>query len=240
MQNWSLTAFAAGEEEAFAEFSLSLPDGLDGWPGNRHFTVCYTLGKKGMLRLDYTARSDRATYVNMSNHTYWNLEQLPERAMEQRFFIDAEGMYFNGEDALPREIVSCDRLLRESGADFTRENRAGDLLHGGDDPYGRQIALGGGIDNGFLLRRTRRADEPACVLTSADRRLSLRLYTDAPALVVYFAGGMKEGVLLENGSRTVKNCAIALEAQEIPNLAPQSPLLPEETFKRTICYQLCW
>lgn len=240
LQNWRLLSCAAEQDSAYAEFALFLPDGLDGWPGNRSFTVRYTLDENDTIRMDYTAKSDRATYVNMSNHTYWNLEQLPERAMEQRLFIDTEGMYQNGEDALPCGILSRGQILRESGVDLTKENRAGDLIRSGEDLYGRQIALGGGIDNGFLLRCDRRADEPACVLASADGRLAVELYTDAPAVVVYQAGGMKEGVRMENGCVTRKNCAIALEAQAIPNLEPQKPLLPGECFRRMIRYRIRW
>lgn len=53
--------------------SAAQPDGLDGYLGNRRYQVRYTLADPGILTMEYTAWTDVPTYINLSNHTYWNL-----------------------------------------------------------------------------------------------------------------------------------------------------------------------
>ena len=53
--------------------TTSLKDGELGLPGNRTFTAVFTVMRTGVFRIDYGCESDRATYVSMTNHTYFNL-----------------------------------------------------------------------------------------------------------------------------------------------------------------------
>ena len=55
------------------ELRTFLPDGADGFPGNRQFTADYSLDENNSLTLIYTAVSDKDTYFNLTNHTYFNL-----------------------------------------------------------------------------------------------------------------------------------------------------------------------
>lgn len=62
-------------------FTAMQPDGLDGFPGNRRYYVSYVIEDTNWIRIVYRAESDQPTYVNLSNHTYWNLagsEWVPE------------------------------------------------------------------------------------------------------------------------------------------------------------------
>lgn len=240
LQNWTLTGCGADDETAYAEFALDLEDGLDGWPGNRTFTVRYTLNESSALTIDLSAKTDKPTYINMSNHAYWNLEFDPAHAMEQRFSIDAESMCYNDSRSLPSVCVPCEDIFGENGIDFTAKNTIGDFLPPRAGAFGHQVEMGGGIDNAFMLRKGRDLNKPACTLESRNEKIRLELYTDAPSIVVYQAGGMKADILLRSGFHTKKNCAIALEAQEIPNLSPVTPLSPDSEFARRICYKISW
>lgn len=240
LQNWTLIECKADETHAYAVFALALAAGLDGWSGNRKFTVRYTVDQNSTIEIDLSAETDRKTYINMSNHAYWNLERDPANAMEQRLTLDVAAMCYNDAHSLPSCVVPCEKILQENGIDFTEKNRIGDFLQSTTDDYGKQIEMGGGIDNAFLLRSKRNPEMPACILENSNGSIKLELYTDAPAVVVYQAGGMKPGIRLRNGFLTTKNCAIALEAQDIPNLSPVKPLAPGEEFKRKICYKLFW
>ena len=54
-------------------FSLELPDGEMGFPGNKKFSITYTLTDENELRLDYHASTDKKTILNPTNHAYFNL-----------------------------------------------------------------------------------------------------------------------------------------------------------------------
>ena len=238
VRNWTLLSNGADDSRAYAEFYLELPDGLDGWSGNRKFYVCYSLDNEDSLCIDLSAETDQTTYINMSNHAYWNLDDDPSKAMEQILFVDTEGMYFNGDDSLPEQVVSIDEILYESGIDFRQSNSCSKLIAPTNGEYAKQVLAGKGIDNAFSLRKGREIDQRVCELISADQKLCLELFTDAPDLVIYMAGSLKADLLLENGKMTCRNCAVALEAQEIPNLKVNRPLFPGEVFHRTIRYRI--
>lgn len=70
MRVWRLAEL----DEAAATFTLDLADGVGGFPGNRRLTARYALPGKGRLRLDLTAITDRATWINLAQHSYWNLD----------------------------------------------------------------------------------------------------------------------------------------------------------------------
>ena len=67
--NWE----ALYADEKSIKLRTSLADGTDGFPGNRTFTAEYSLDEENRLTMKYTAVSDRDTYFNMSNHTYFNM-----------------------------------------------------------------------------------------------------------------------------------------------------------------------
>ena len=67
------------------------PDGLDGWPGNRAYQARYTLSDDNRLTIEYEARTDRPTYFNLSNHTYWNLSgDFTRPALGQELTVEAD------------------------------------------------------------------------------------------------------------------------------------------------------
>ena len=71
----------------------------DGFPGNRIFTCCYTLEEDDLV-INFYAESDRATFVNMTNHSYFNLDQA-DHLENHLFMIDASGVLELDNEGIP-------------------------------------------------------------------------------------------------------------------------------------------
>ena len=67
--------------------TTSLEDGELGLPGNRTFTAVFTVTRTGVFRIEYGCESDRATYVSMTNHTYFNLAGHNSGMDCEHFFV---------------------------------------------------------------------------------------------------------------------------------------------------------
>lgn len=202
-------------------FSLTLPDGLDGYPGNRQIEAEYALAGRA-LRVRYTAVTDKPTWLGLTNHVYWDLSgRFDGAALDQRLQIAAEKVVFNGPGHLPQAVRPA-----EGPFDFRapRSLRAGM----GVDPTHAQLALGRGYNNAFLLDSAlSEGMGGAARLACPESGLGMRLRTNQPALVLYSGGFL--------GGGATPGCAVAMEAQHVPDpfhLPGQQPaiLRPGETY----------
>src|SRR5438552_2978476 len=70
---WQAKPLPANPQEAGLELSYLGKDGEEGYPGNLRATLVYTLANNNELKLDFTATTDKATPINLTNHSYFNL-----------------------------------------------------------------------------------------------------------------------------------------------------------------------
>lgn len=251
-QLWQVTSLASGLESASILLSAVQPDGLDGYPGNRIYQVKYTLEDTNWLTIEYTAMTDAPTYINMSNHTYWNLSgDFSVSGLEQEIQIFANNVCVNNKDHLPADIIPA----ADTVFDFRSSRQLLSLIRSAKSPVCKeQLSIGRGYNNAYILNRNqtfrplRSAKRPveikkACILRDRGTGRTLKMMTDAPALVLYSGGFLPRGMTLCGGAPSLASCAIALEAQDIPDvmhLLPDNYRLttPEEPFYRTIRYHI--
>lgn len=229
-QRW--TVAASGPDRV--RFALTLPDGLDGYPGNRRLCAEYAV-EGDALSVAYTATTDAPTWIDMTNHVYWDLGgRFDGSAMRQTLELAARRVVKNDGAHLPVGIKDADGAF-----DFTAPCALSDRrdAHPGDAQL--QIALG--YNNAFLL-------DPALVqskgfaarLTAPDGGLRMTMTTDQPAIVLYSGGFLGDDTTLHTAPGVASpGCAIALEAQGLPDPfhlpgAGAVPLHPGETWRRTI------
>lgn len=246
---WNVDAVMCMEDTASVLLSCEQPDGLDGYPGNRRYQVRYTFTEPGELTIEQDAWTDQTTYVNLSNHTYWNLSgDFTQPALHQELLIHADQVCINDENHLPVSLIP----VTDTAFDFRKQRSLCSAIQAASDPISlKQLQTGRGYNHGFLLKPSASHDPqptdtgltPACTLKDPDSQRTVRLLTDAPALVLYSGGYLPDGILLMNEQHSVPSCAVALEAQDLPDtphLLPNSCRLasPDKPFHRIIQFHI--
>ena len=165
-------------------FCLDSPDGDQGFPGNLHIEVSYTLTDEGDLHIDYAAISDADTPLNLTNHSYFNLNGHDSGSVLGHLcHVEADSFTPVDENTLPTGEL---RQTRGTPFDFSVPASFAGKLREGD----RQIALCGGFDHNYVLRGEgyRRAAE----LYSDRSGIAMTVSTDLPGMQLYTANGMSD------------------------------------------------
>ena len=191
------------EEETNLMLSYVSPDGEEGFPGNLEVTVTYSLTERGLL-IDYKAVSDKDTVINLTNHSYFNLNG-PEGTTDGLLLsIDADAITAVDEALIPHgEFTSVEGNL----FDFRKARPF--ICDLSSHPV---LGKRGCYDENFVLK----GEGFRCVSTlySADTGIYMETYTDQPGMQIYT--GNKKG--------------IALETQNFPN-AVNCPNFPSAVLK---------
>lgn len=219
------------------ELSLLSPDGDNGFPGNVSVTVVYTLDNENRLRIDYRATTDRATVINMTNHTYWNLNgDLGSSALNHLLRLDAD------------RYLPVDETLIPTGGYEPVANTPMDFRD--MKPIGRdieadyeQLHIGSGYDHCWVLSVPRDLLCPAACLSSPTNGIVLEVFTDAPGVQLY-TGNFLDGVIGKGGVAYPRRSAVCLETQQYPDSPnhswPESTgrLEPGKPFHSTTIFKL--
>ena len=249
---WHTDSLKQASDFVRITFSAFQRHGEDGYPGNRSYRAIYTLDDTNWLTIQYQAATDRTTYINLSNHTYWNLTgDFTRSALTQELTLFSSNVGLLDEAHLPVNICP----VRDTPFDFQKGRTLAQAMEGRMDARFQQQFLGErGFNHPFLLKkaRPRRALpsvrqvpslQKACVLRDPASGRTMQMMTSAPVLVVYSGGFLPENRLLANGQFSTASCAIALEAQDFPDVMhtlPEAWRLTRagETYERVIRFHI--
>lgn len=189
--------------EDFVRFSRLSPDGEENYPGDLAVSVTYTLTGDNTLRIVYDADTSADTVVNLTNHSYFNLDGGGS-ALDTELMICAERFTELGEGTLP-----TGRILPVEGTplDFRRFKPIGQDLEADCE----QLRLGGGYDHNFVL-----SGRHAASARSNASGIQMDVYTDMPGVQLYSANGLsaRPG---KGGKGMAEHFAFCLETQLFPN-----------------------
>ena len=196
-------------------FCLDSPDGDQGFPGNLHIEVTYSLPGSGKLRIDYRAVSDADTPVSFTNHSYFNLNGHDSgTVLGHMAKINAE--YFTPVDT---GLIPLEEPAPVAGTpfDFREEKMLGRDINSDDE----QIGFGGGYDHNFIIGGSaceagERSIKEAGVLYSDDSGICMTVLTDMPDMQVYTANGLNDEPG-KDGAVYGRRSAVCLETQFRPN-----------------------
>ncbi|MFV0491416.1 MAG: aldose epimerase family protein [Pseudorhodobacter sp.] len=161
-QNWEIVE--ASEQSVL--FRVDLPDGLGGFPGNRHVSACYTLSGPKTLRLDLTMITDAPTLANLAHHGYWTLDGRHDLT-GHRLRIAASGITETDERLIPTGRILS---VTDTAYDFRKMR----LIDPGQPP----------LDTNFCLATARRTMRDVLWLEGAGG-VTMVLATTEPGLQIY-------------------------------------------------------
>ncbi len=206
----------------YAEPSLSLTltdeDGMEGYPGTVEVNVIYTLTEDNSIKIEYYATTDKPTPVNLTNHSYFNLngyhsgDILNHRA---QLYTD-KFTPFNEAFCPTGEIAS----VKGTPYDFTEPKSIYDAVKHTED---EQIRINLGVDNSFFYGRKGIMKHFATIYAPESGRI-LDCYSDQTAMQFY-CGNYLKGTPGKNGSKLNYRNALCLETQYTPN-SPNNDWLP--------------
>lgn len=217
-------------------FSRTSPSGEEGYPGNLDVCVTYTLTAKNELIIDYWATTDRATPVNLSNHSYFNLAgEGAETVLLHDLKIHADAMLPIDKNSVPSgEIVP----VANTPFDFRQPKPVGLDI----DQPNEQLANGSGYDHTFVLKPQKADSVPAAILYEKTSGRMMRVFTDQPGLQLYTANFLDGSLTGKSGRPYARQSALCLETQHFPDSPNQSQfpntiLQPGETYQSRTTYQ---
>ena len=202
-------------------FTHTSPDGDEGYPGTLRARVTYTLTDRDELVVDYHATTDRATPVNLTQHTYWNLAGDGRRdVLGHELMIAADS--FTPVDST---LIPTGEIAPVAGTpfDFRKLTPIGSRIDRRDD---QQIAHGGGYDHNFVLDRRGAAGlaHAARVVEPTTGR-TLDVYTTEPGVQFYSGNFLDGSITGKQGHVYQHRFGFALETQHFPD-SPNHPNFP--------------
>lgn len=193
-------------------------DGDQGFPGNLVIEVVYTLSSDNALQIAYSATTDKATPVNLTNHCYFNLS-----AGKQNTILDHEVMLqaekFTAVDSL---LIPTGQLPDVKGTpmDFTSPKKIGAEL----------AAVKGGYDHNWVLKRTGKDLEKIATAYDASSGRFMEVFTTEPGLQFY-TGNFLDGTLKgKQQQKYQQHAGFCMETQHFPD-APNQPSFPNTIVK---------
>jgi aldose 1-epimerase len=210
---WQYQVYEVVEADAnHLKLLRNSPDGDNSFPGNVKAYVTYTLTDQNAIDIWYEATSDKPTVINMTNHSYFNIDGDPaNNVLDDILYIKSSTTTAVGEGLIPTgEIVS----LLDTPMDFNTPKRIGDDI---DKRDFEQIALGNGYDHNWILDTNGDITVPAASLVSPKTGIKLEVYTDEPGIQVYSGNFLDGSVTGKNGIVYNQRAGICLETQHYPD-----------------------
>lgn len=210
--------------DSTVEMSLVSPDGDNAFPGTVRATVRYTLTADNAIDIRYEATTDKKTVINMTNHSYFNLNGTPSQHCENQL------LYINADRYTPADTtyMPTGQMLRVSGTpmDFRKPTPLSKDINNQRFAMTRNAH---GFDHNWCLNtwHNGQPDESTVVasLYSPKTGIMLQVFTNEPGIQVYTGNFLDASFAGKHGYRYPKHSAVCMETQHYPD-SPNHPEWP--------------
>jgi aldose 1-epimerase len=215
---------ASGTSDSIPELTLKYlsEDGEEGYPGNLHVTVKYTLTDDDELKIEYEAYTDKPTVINLTQHNYYNLTgDHSNTILDHTLMIDADHFTPVDSTLIPTGEI---KAVKGTPFDFTTATKIGARI---DSVPGSKP---GGYDHNWVLNK--KGDGMALVATLSEEKSGrkMEVYTTEPGLQFY-SGNFLDGTINgSDGKPFNQHTGLCLETQHFPD-SPNQPNFPSTLLK---------
>lgn len=216
--------------EGKLELSYVSEDGEEGYPGELSCKITYSINDENELRVDYKATTNKATIINLTNHSYFNLKDGGASSiLDHEIQIMSDYYTPVSEGLIPTgEILS----VKDTPFDFSEFVKIGKWI----DALNEQLELGLGYDHNYVLRKNE--DElglAATVLEYVSGR-KMEVYTTEPGIQFYSGNFLKGDITGKEGTVYNHRSGLCLETQHFPD-SPNNPHFPSVILRPGETYQ---
>lgn len=231
LQGFNKAVWKASAVEGGVQLSHTSPDGDQGYPGEVHVTLTYTLQGE-TLTAEYQARSTKTTPINLTNHSYFNLAgQAADKVYDHEVSISAECYLPVDDTSIPTGDV---RPVEGTPFDLRKPVLLGPRL---------KALPGPGFDHNFCLRSRDEpwAERPAARVCHPESGRVLEVSTSQEGLQFYTANFLDGSITGKEGVKYGKHCSFCLETQNWPDAVNQTSfpnclLRPGELYRHVTRY----
>jgi aldose 1-epimerase len=223
--------------EPFVTLGYVSPDGEENYPGTLDVSLTYRITGPRELSFAFTARTDRPTIINLTNHSFFNLEGTASGRdiLDHRLALFADHFLAIDPTAIP--LAGPPRAVAGTPFDFRQPTAIGARIRSDD----QQLRYGKGYDHNFCLPDDHGLKLAARVEAPRSARI-FELLTDQPGLQFYSGNYLDGAIVGKQGRLYRQSDAFCLEPQVWPN-SPNRPdfpsprLAPGEVYRRQIVYR---
>lgn len=224
LKGFDKVAWDAQQDNAGITFTYTSKDGEEGYPGNLTVTVRYELSNANELSIQYSAETDKSTVLNMSNHSYFNLDgQGKGDILSHELIINADAYTPVDPTLIPTGEI---RKVAGTAFDFSTAHTIGERVN---DTTDEQIRFGMGYDHNFVLKGEDKKMKLAASVYSPATGRTLEVSTTEPA-VQFYCGNFLDGSEKGKGSVYQHRYGFCLETQHYPD-SPNQPSFPSSVLK---------
>jgi aldose 1-epimerase len=208
---WNVTNITSGDNPSIT-LSLLSEDLDENFPGELHIDLTYTLTEDNELKLEYKATTTEDTVINLTHHSYFNLDGHDGNVLDQTMFIDAEKMLETDSVNIPSGNFTA---LANHDFDFRTTKKCPAI-----------------IDNSFVIEATNNA---VAKLYSAKNNLQMSVYTDQPSVHIYVGGKCSNTLKGKENINYHTTSGICFETQNFPD-APNQEHFPNSVLRKGDAY----
>lgn len=215
------------------ELTYISPDGEEGFPGTLTVKMTYRLTDQNEFRIDYEATTDKPTVVNLTQHSFFNLNgEGNGDVLDHIVTIDADFFTPNDENSTPTGEI---RSVENTPMDFRSPHAIGERI---DRDY-QQLVFGAGYDHNYVLHKKEAGELAwAAQAVAPETGITLDVFTTEPGVQIY-TGNWLSGFEGKNGHTYPRRTAVCFETQHFPD-SPNNPHFPTTVLRPGQIYeQVC-